>query len=73
MKLPAKLTPLVRPKMLSRSGGVSTSIPTILSVKPGAYSSILEKTCHGERKVLALIVRDKGRKNTRCFTGELGL
>jgi hypothetical protein len=62
VKPTAKLTPPVRPKMFSRSGGVSTSIPTILSVNPGAYSSILEKTCHGESKVLALTVRDKGSR-----------
>jgi hypothetical protein len=45
--------------MFSRSGGASTSIPTILSVNPGAYSSILEKTCCGESKMFALNVREK--------------
>lgn len=38
-----KLTPPVSPKILSSSGGGSTSFPMMLSLKPGAYSSIVLK------------------------------
>ena len=40
----AELTPPVRPNILSRSGGVSTSLPTTSCLNPGAYSSMQSNT-----------------------------
>lgn len=40
----AKLTPPVKPKILSRSGGANTSYPRIDLVKFGAYSSMFSNT-----------------------------
>merc|ERR1719233_408632 len=41
---PWNMFPPVKPNILSRSGGGRTSLPTILSLNPGAYISILSNT-----------------------------
>lgn len=46
-------TPPVMPNVFSRSGGVRMSLPTTLSVKPGAYCSIQENT--GEYTTIVVV------------------
>lgn len=62
----SSITPPVNPKIFSKSTGVSTSLPTILSLNPGAYSSTILKT------VLAYFSLKFG-SSQEPFSGEYGV